>query len=244
MGSIDFRRTARGKASRCRASHLSRARSKPSIVRPPAWAEGGQIALVPPWARCMRAISRSCDLHGQSAPPGRGFDLRQSDSVRAARGLRELSPDVRAPTSPALRALGVDLVWAPTAEVMYPPGFATRVTPDGPATAGLEDKFRPHFFGGVATVVTQTVHPGAPAHRRVRGEGLSAAQGRDADGAPISICRVESRRRSDHARAGRARPLLAQRLSLGRRAGAALRPCTASYANVRRGLWTASRSRR
>ena len=55
----------------------------------------------------------------------------------------------------ALRALGVDLVWAPTAEVMYPPGFATRVTPDGPATAGLEDKFRPHFFSGVATVVTK-----------------------------------------------------------------------------------------
>jgi pantoate--beta-alanine ligase len=25
--------------------------------------------------------------------------------------------------------------------------------PDGPATAGLEDRFRPHFFGGVATVV-------------------------------------------------------------------------------------------
>ena len=36
---------------------------------------------------------------------------------------------------------------------MYPPGFATRIVPEGPATAGLEDKFRPHFFGGVATVV-------------------------------------------------------------------------------------------
>ena len=36
---------------------------------------------------------------------------------------------------------------------MYPDGFATRITPEGPATAGLEDKFRPHFFGGVATVV-------------------------------------------------------------------------------------------
>jgi pantoate--beta-alanine ligase len=55
----------------------------------------------------------------------------------------------------ALRTLGVDLVWAPPPDLMYPPGFATRVTPDGPATAGLEDKFRPHFFGGVATVVTK-----------------------------------------------------------------------------------------
>ena len=36
---------------------------------------------------------------------------------------------------------------------MYPDGFATRILTDGPATAGLEDRFRPHFFGGVATVV-------------------------------------------------------------------------------------------
>lgn len=54
-----------------------------------------------------------------------------------------------------LRALGVDLVWAPGAAVMYPAGFATRVAPEGPAIVGLEDKFRPHFFGGVTTVVAK-----------------------------------------------------------------------------------------
>src|SRR5712692_4163234 len=53
----------------------------------------------------------------------------------------------------ALAETAVDLVWAPSVAVMYPPGFATRIVPEGPATAGLEDKFRPHFFGGVATVV-------------------------------------------------------------------------------------------
>ena len=47
----------------------------------------------------------------------------------------------------------VDLVWNPDANTMYPPGFATRILPEGPATSGLEDRFRPHFFGGVATVV-------------------------------------------------------------------------------------------
>lgn len=60
-----------------------------------------------------------------------------------------------------LREAKVDLVWAPSAAVMYPEGFATRLAPEGAALAGLEDKFRPHFFGGVATVVgklfTQTV---------------------------------------------------------------------------------------
>jgi pantoate--beta-alanine ligase len=52
-----------------------------------------------------------------------------------------------------LSKLSVDLVWAPTPEMMYPEGFATRVDPAGAAKVGLEDKFRPHFFGGVATVV-------------------------------------------------------------------------------------------
>ena len=55
----------------------------------------------------------------------------------------------------ALRALHVDLVWAPPVETMYPQGFATRVVPEGPALAGLEDAFRPHFFAGVATVVAK-----------------------------------------------------------------------------------------
>jgi pantoate--beta-alanine ligase len=52
-----------------------------------------------------------------------------------------------------LTAEKVDLIWNPDVRAMYPDGFATRIVPEGPATAGLEDRFRPHFFGGVATVV-------------------------------------------------------------------------------------------
>ena len=55
----------------------------------------------------------------------------------------------------ALGEADVELVWAPTADVMYPEGFSTRIEPAGAAKAGLEDKFRPHFFGGVATVVAK-----------------------------------------------------------------------------------------
>lgn len=43
------------------------------------------------------------------------------------------------------------LVWAPGVADMYPEGFATRIVPAG-AAQGLESDFRPHFFGGVATV--------------------------------------------------------------------------------------------
>src|SRR5262252_2080899 len=52
-----------------------------------------------------------------------------------------------------LTAEAVDLIWNPDVKTMYPEGFATRIAPEGPATAGLENRFRPHFFGGVATVV-------------------------------------------------------------------------------------------
>jgi pantoate--beta-alanine ligase len=55
-----------------------------------------------------------------------------------------------------------DLIWAPSVETMYPAGFATRIVPEGPATAGLEDAFRPHFFGGVATVVSKLLIQCAP----------------------------------------------------------------------------------
>ena len=48
----------------------------------------------------------------------------------------------------------VQLIYAPSAGDMYPEGFATRVSLDGPAS-GLETAFRPHFFTGVATVVTK-----------------------------------------------------------------------------------------
>jgi pantoate--beta-alanine ligase len=56
----------------------------------------------------------------------------------------------------------VDLVWTPPVAVMYPEGFATRLAPQGAAVAGLEDKFRPHFFGGVATVVAKLFTQTAP----------------------------------------------------------------------------------
>src|SRR5579872_7395888 len=54
-----------------------------------------------------------------------------------------------------LAAEKVDLVWHPEVKAIYPDGFATRVVPEGAAVVGLEDRFRPHFFGGVATVVAK-----------------------------------------------------------------------------------------
>jgi pantoate--beta-alanine ligase len=46
---------------------------------------------------------------------------------------------------------GVDVLFAPSAEEIYPPGFATWVVPEG-AAVGLEGDARPGHFRGVATV--------------------------------------------------------------------------------------------
>ncbi|MBL8790353.1 MAG: pantoate--beta-alanine ligase [Rhizobiales bacterium] len=54
-----------------------------------------------------------------------------------------------------LEQAGCDLAYLPNADEIYPEGFVTTVSVAGPAKAGLEDKFRPHFFDGVATVVAK-----------------------------------------------------------------------------------------
>lgn len=51
-----------------------------------------------------------------------------------------------------LLAAGADAVFFPSVEEMYPAGFATRVLLLGPAAVGLEDRFRPTHFEGVATI--------------------------------------------------------------------------------------------
>ena len=53
-----------------------------------------------------------------------------------------------------LEPLGVDLVWMPTAEIMYPPGYQTWVEVEA-ITRPLEGAMRPGHFRGVTTVVTK-----------------------------------------------------------------------------------------
>lgn len=70
-----------------------------------------------------------------------------------ARYPRTLAADVE-----KLSSVVADLVFAPSVEEIYPPGFATKVVMDGPARADLEDRFRSMHFSGVATVVTKLLN--------------------------------------------------------------------------------------
>ena len=54
----------------------------------------------------------------------------------------------------AFETSGVDLVFAPSVDEMYPEGFGTRIAP-GPIGADLEGARRPGHFAGVATVVAK-----------------------------------------------------------------------------------------
>ncbi|WP_291178025.1 pantoate--beta-alanine ligase [Hyphomicrobium sp.] len=60
-----------------------------------------------------------------------------------------------------LAGAGAHLVWAPAVSEIYPDGFATRIVPEG-AALPLEGAFRPHHFGGVATVVCKLLLSAMP----------------------------------------------------------------------------------
>jgi pantoate--beta-alanine ligase len=60
-----------------------------------------------------------------------------------------------------LATVSLDLIFAPSVGEMYPDGFASRIEVGGPS-AGLETDFRPHFFGGVATVVAKLLLAAMP----------------------------------------------------------------------------------
>jgi len=101
---------------------------------------GGHLALVREARRRARRVVVSIFVNPTQFAPHEDFSSYP----------RNFATDLK-----VLADAKADLVWAPTAKVMYPDGFATRIAPQGAALAGLEDKFRPHFFGGVATVVAK-----------------------------------------------------------------------------------------
>ncbi len=170
----------------------------------------------PPWVRCMPAISPWCRQARR-----RARHVIVSIFVNPA----QFAPHEDLATYPrtfdadvaALAGTGADLIWAPPVEVMYPSDFATRIVPAGPATVGLEDRFRPHFFSGVTTVVAKLMIQCQPDFAMFGEKDFQQlkvvtrmAQGPRPSG--------QDRRRSDGARDGRPRAVVTQRLSVGERA--------------------------
>jgi pantoate--beta-alanine ligase len=55
-----------------------------------------------------------------------------------------------------------DLIFAPSVEAMYGESFATTITLAGPAAVGMEDRFRPTHFAGVAIIVAKLLNQCRP----------------------------------------------------------------------------------
>ena len=113
----------------------------------------GHLSLVKAAAEKADAVVVSIFVNPTQFGPGEDFDAY---------------PRTEAADVEKLTGHGVEVVFAPNAAEMYPDGFATTVTVGGPS-AGLETDFRPHFFAGVATVVTKLLLAARP-HYAVFGE--------------------------------------------------------------------------
>lgn len=118
------------------------------------WQERGGIGFVPTMGYLHAGhLSLAQRAHAESATAvasifvnpaqfGPGEDL--------ARYPRDLPRDLA-----QLESAGVEAVFVPTAEEMYPAGFSTYVVPEGTLAARLEAAARPGHFRGVATVVAK-----------------------------------------------------------------------------------------
>ena len=119
-----------------------------------AWrAEGLTVALVPTMGALHEghmALVRAARAHG-----GRTVvSLFVNPAQFAPDEDFALYPRDPADDLAKLAEAGVEAAFMPPTDAIYPPGFATTVHVDG-VTGGLESATRPHFFDGVATVVTK-----------------------------------------------------------------------------------------
>ncbi len=123
-------------------------------ARVAAWRAGGmRVALVPTMgsliARARTEASRviaSVFVNPTQFGPAEDFAAYPRDEAADAAMLGDA---------------GCDLMYAPTVDVIYPPGFATRVSVEG-LTESMEGALRPGHFAGVATVVAKLLIQSAP----------------------------------------------------------------------------------
>jgi len=118
-----------------------RAAGEPIALVPTMGAlHAGHLSLVEEAKKRARRIVLSIFVNPTQFAPGEDFGSYP----------RPFARDVQ-----SFAAAGGDLVFAPETKEVYPAGFATTILVGGPAKAGLEDKFRPDHFAGVATIVAK-----------------------------------------------------------------------------------------
>jgi pantoate--beta-alanine ligase len=128
------------------ACDAARATGRVAFVPTMGALHAGHLALVAEARRRATLVAASIFVNPTQFGPGEDF----------TRYPRDLDGDVK-----KLASAGAELVFAPTAEAMYPPGDDTRVRVGGVA-APLEGAHRPGHFEGVATVVAKLLSAAGP----------------------------------------------------------------------------------
>ena len=192
-----------------------RARGAAASARPRA--HDGRPARGPPQPRPRGA---------RALRDRRRLALRQPDAVRRRRGLRALPARRGRATWSCSSEAGVDVVFAPPPDEMYPAASRTTVHVGGPLTETFEADERPGHFDGVATVVTKLLPSSRPtspssARRTPSSSRVIRRLARDLD-LPVEIVGV-----ADRARARRPGHELAQRLPHARSSAPSRPTCTA-----------------
>ena len=154
----------------------------------------------------LRAARRRCDVVVMSLfvnpaqfGPGEDFESYPRDEARD----HELAEQE-----------GVDLIYTPPVEEVYPEGFATSVEVGGELTevlCGAPDQRGAGHFRGVTTVVAKLFNSVAPGHRLLRPKGRPAGD-RDPTHGPRPRLPGRDRGPADRTRTRRARDELPKRL--------------------------------
>lgn len=122
--------------------------------------EGRRIALIPTMGALHAGHTSLVKIGGHLADRTVASIFVNPKQFAASEDLSTY-PRQEATDIEMLAAAGCSLVYCPASDEMYPHGFATAVSVAGPAD-GLESGPRPHFFGGVATVVLKLLNQCRP----------------------------------------------------------------------------------